>query len=1003
MAETTNRTLNVFINTGDAQKAYDKLIAKEKLLLDAREKTTDPKKIAQLTRDLDKLQEPIARAAKKMNGELAPSVREVEKTVKSLSNQLLHMSRDDADFSKVLAQYRQAQIELKQMKSAAHAVSDEFDKTKSQNPFGRILEFAKGTLLGGAIQAVVRQFAGFFGDAIGEALDADETTARFKATLDNLGRSDAFNRIIAKADEMAARFKYLDNDDVVGVFNKLIDYGKLTEKQMNDLLPVIINFAAKQRISVEESAGVIIKALEGNGKALKQYGINLDTTASTADNLQVVMGTLANKVNGAADAFQNADSGKIASTTQQFKDLKEQVGDQLIPVLSSLLSWVNKIFTGLGYLKTKLGNVASDIKAFFADGVDGFKQNKAERAKAEQAGTESRAADILVKPFADKSKAEIDAEIKRVQDELTTKNAYLKGLPRLIAEGAADPDDIAAAEQKIRVTTKRLEKLNELSAAAVNVVLGDGGNDADDKADKAKAAADKRKQAAAKALADYRALMKTLEDLQNQVKGQNMGEREREFFQLEIKYGELRKQAAGHKDAMILLEKLYHDEKTNLQNKFAKQDLDAEKKFLDAVEKQREEFDKKQLEDEEKQRAALAKSVKDGMKRLQNNQIAGVELDILKEGKNPFSENRLQLQKKLLDLQRDQELDNKDLTENQKLLIEEQYRQKRRQAEIDFYNGLVGVVLQFTQQALAVLSQFQQNKTDGENRDLERDRKANERKKDNLKKQLDGKRLTQMDYDRQVAEMDKKQEAKEKQVRLQQFRRQQRMAVVNAIISGAQGVQKSIAEWGMPFALPWIALTAVMTAAQVAAISKQQPPEYAKGGLLHGPSHQSKTKGMPVTDPNTGQVQALMEGGEAITNKHTMADPKQYTVSGTPSQIISRLNGLHGGVQWNSGATLVPAWRSVKPQRMNFDLLNNSIRTVRMFAGGGVFAGGSTAAGSAVATPAMDMQVFMDLAAVVANLDATLAGGIRAAVPLTDIENAQTRKQAIIDDATMKA
>lgn len=1001
MAETTNRTLNVYIQTGDAQKAYDKLIAKEKQLNQAIKDTSDPKKIQQLNRELEKLQEPIGRAAKKLSGELAPSMRDLQKTVKDLGNQLHHMSSTDADFSKVLKQYRQAQVELKTMKANAKDLSDEFDRSKNNNPFGRVLEFAKGTLLGGAIQGIISQFAGFFGDAMDEALNAEETTARFKSTLDNLGRSDAFDRIIAKADEIAAHFKYLDNDDVVGVFNQLIDYGKLTEKQMNDLLPVIINFAAKQRISISDSASVIIKALEGNGKALKQYGIELDTTGSSADNLQVVMGTLANKVNGAADAFLNSDSGHIKSTKQQFADLKEEVGQRLIPVLSSLLGWVNKIFIGLGYLKTKISNTASDIKAFFSDGILGVIANKNERKKAEQAEIETGAADILVKPFADKSKAEIDAQIKKVQDELNFKNAYLKSLPRLIAEGAADPSDIAAAQQKISVTTKALEKLNQMSAAAVDVVLGDGGDDQKDKAEKAKAAAEKRKQQVAKALADYKALMKTLQDLQNQVNGQNMTDRQREFFQLEIKYQDLKKQAAGHKDAMLLVEKLYHDEKTNLQNKFAKIDLDAEKKYLDAVHKQREEFDKKQLEDEEKQRAALAKAVKDGLKRMQDNNIAGVQLDILKEGKNPFSENRLQLQKKLLDLQRDQELENKDLTENQKLLIEKEYQDKRRQAEIDHYNGLVGVVLQFAQQALAVLSQFQQNKTDSENRELERDRKMNDRKKENLKKQLDGKRLTQQDYDRQIAEMDKKQEAKEKQVRLQQFRRQQRSAVVNALINGAQGVQKSIAEWGMPFALPWIALTAAMTAAQIAAISKQQPPEFAKGGLLHGPSHQSKSKGMPVTNPNTGQVQAFMEGGEAITNKRTMADGNAYTLSGTPSQIISRLNGLHGGVQWTTGATLVPAWRSVKPQRMNFDLLNNSMRTVRMFAQGGVFqdSGNTTAAGGST----MDLQVLQQLAIVVDNLNSTLANGIQAPVKLTDIENATARKQAIIDDATMKA
>lgn len=78
---------------------------------------------------------------------------------------------------------------------------------------------------------------------------------------------------------------------------------------------------------------------------------------------------------------------------------------------------------------------------------------------------------------------------------------------------------------------------------------------------------------------------------------------------------------------------------------------------------------------------------------------------------------------------------------------------------------------------------------------------------------------------------------------------------------------------------------------------------FSRGGMLDGPSH-SQNNGMPVVNPNTGEVQAYMEGGESIINKRAMADNKVYSVSGTPGQIASKINSIGGGVDFLGGATM---------------------------------------------------------------------------------------------------
>ena len=76
----------------------------------------------------------------------------------------------------------------------------------------------------------------------------------------------------------------------------------------------------------------------------------------------------------------------------------------------------------------------------------------------------------------------------------------------------------------------------------------------------------------------------------------------------------------------------------------------------------------------------------------------------------------------------------------------------------------------------------------------------------------------------------------------------------------------------------------------------------AKGGFTKGPSH--KEGGIPMTVKSTGQ-KIEVEGGEGIINKHSMADNREYAVTGTPKQIASAINEIDGnGVRFDSGAKI---------------------------------------------------------------------------------------------------
>jgi len=906
-----NRQVNVYINSGEAAKAYDKLIAKEKILNAELVKTTDPKRMKVLQQEIDKLREPIERAAKKVKGELAPSIRELELATRKFLNEFKKTGDPET-----LRKFQAFKAELDKAKVQLNGMSEANAKLTKGGIFSAAFW---ANLASNGIMKVTSLLGDFFGGAIQEALDADAATRRLQSTLDNLGRGDVFDRISRKADEMADKFRYLDNDDVVAVFNKLIDYGKLTEAEMNNLLPVIIDFAAKSRISLEESTSVIIKALEGNAKALKEYGINIKDAGDETDRLNIIMTTLKDKVDGAGEAFQNSAAGGIATARQEFANLKEEIGNGLLPVLNKFLSFTSKMITGLGYLKDKIVDVGEDFVAYFKGGIGGVTANRAarevERRNRTEAGGAQLAADTNT---AAQIQAIIDAQYKR---SATLVSLFSRG--ELTEE--TFKREKARVDELIRVYGMALD-IRTKAEDSENNILGTGSTGGADGSSSKKVSAEKKV------------------DL------------------LRIAYERLWE---IQKKALTAVQAWGAEQDKKLNQMMKAVSLDANAVDTDALDQ-----------------------------RVNNRRLAGLEFNVL----TTRGKARLNAELELLNEQERQELKSKQWTEDEKLLIEEKYRQRRKEAESSFVMGLLQNFKDYAAQVFSIVSIFDQVATQRENAELARDRAVNERKQRNLESRLRKGLISQQQYERELNKIELAKEKKEKEFALKQFKRQKAVNIATAAFDAVMGVLQVVKT--VPKVIPGtiipnpqfppaLAFAIASGAAAVGAAIAQKPPQYAAGGKLGGRSHADG--GNAVID-GSGRKIAEVEAGEGIVNKRTMADRRQYSVSGTPSQIISRLNGMYG-TSWEGGAVLNPAWKSYSPQPMNFSAMR------RVYAAGGPFTSGNGA------NEAADNSVNENMLMVLSNLQGTLASiqqyGIMADVSLTRLEEQEARLAAIRRDATM--
>jgi hypothetical protein len=172
--------------------------------------------------------------------------------------------------------------------------------------------------------------------------------------------------------------------------------------------------------------------------------------------------------------------------------------------------------------------------------------------------------------------------------------------------------------------------------------------------------------------------------------------------------------------------------------------------------------------------------------------------------------------------------------------------------------------------AISIVSNNMKAQSDAKIKSLEKD-KANE---------LNNKNLTST----QRKAIEDKYQKKENQEKVKAFKANQKVQIAEALINGAIGVQKTIAEWGMPFALPFMAPAIAQTAAQVALIATQKPPAFAQGGQYTSDGRGALLPGYSRTD-NTN---AFLRSGEAVVVSEAMRNP-------WARNLVSAINVAHGG------------------------------------------------------------------------------------------------------------
>lgn len=162
--------------------------------------------------------------------------------------------------------------------------------------------------------------------------------------------SDAFARFPKLADtnleamqklnaELAKKTRF-DDDATSAAQAQLAQY-ELTGEQILRLTPLLQDYAAKTGKDLVSASEDLGKAMLGQGRALKDVGIDFEDTGTVAGNFDQIMQGLSEKVGGFAAVDAETASGKLEILRNRFGEVQEKIGLALMPALDGIVTWLN--------------------------------------------------------------------------------------------------------------------------------------------------------------------------------------------------------------------------------------------------------------------------------------------------------------------------------------------------------------------------------------------------------------------------------------------------------------------------------------------------------------------------------------------------------------------------------------------------------------------------------------------------------------------------------------
>jgi len=454
-------------------------------------------------------------------GKAVSTISELRKLAKELQRQLETTPKVDANFQPLTEKLRLAKQELfkfnEQIKgspSFTQKMAGAFTESFKQIGAGIIGVFAVDRILD-------------FGKACITAFNEAELNAtKLKNAVGvNGGLTSDFQKLIKQSEELQ-KVTIFDDDSIQQVQTLALQFG-LTARQVEDLVPIITDFASATGQDLNSALEAVLRGVNGSGKGLKLYGIEVDATKNKAEQLSNITQQLNEKFQGQAAIIAGTASGQLKQLGNSFDDLKEDIGgaasafgkflgDVYLFSFDKVKFYQNKAYQGLAKIQEEEGKKNESYLESYHKGIENLTITQLQNIEKKKSD--------LAKTASAEQKKILNLELQAIRSQITEKN--------LLQEQNIKP----GKDNSVDLFRKQQEEKIKIAQTAADTLSNTGNNPLELNANAIKAQNDLLKfyQENGKALVNSKAL--TQAELENVIQKSNakISDLEKSGFKLSL-------------------------------------------------------------------------------------------------------------------------------------------------------------------------------------------------------------------------------------------------------------------------------------------------------------------------------------------------------------------------------------------------------------------------------------------------------------------------------------
>lgn len=260
-----------------------------------------------------------------------------------------------------------------QVASSAKNLEGRFGKL--QKSFGSFTKLAAGGF-------ALKQVYDGFQSVTKAAADENQEIAKLNRVLKNAGVPKS---VIDSTDEWVTSMQNataVADTDLRQALSTLVSSGMDVEEAQRTL-KTALDLSTARGLKLQTVVTGLGKAYNGNVGALSRYGVKTKDAAGATKTFDQVVQDLNNTFGGSTAAAADTAAGRFEIMRLRIEDLKERIGNALLPVLQDFVAWAST--TLVPFIETKLvpaferfaewvRQQLPKVKAFFIDVFEGGKK-----------------------------------------------------------------------------------------------------------------------------------------------------------------------------------------------------------------------------------------------------------------------------------------------------------------------------------------------------------------------------------------------------------------------------------------------------------------------------------------------------------------------------------------------------------------------------------------------------------------------------------------------------